>query len=90
MVERRIHPRRRSGCKICLSNKHFGPVKGRVTNLSDSGVFVEALTASDFTTGMLFSAVIQDTDWDPTLPPLTMKVVRVVEDGIALEFVEQD
>ncbi|MFB9846774.1 PilZ domain-containing protein [Oceanisphaera arctica] len=87
MEDRRSHPRRKTVCKICLSNKHFGPVKGNIRNLSENGVFVEAVTTSDFSTGMLFAATVLDPDWDQTLPPLMMKVVRVETDGIALEFI---
>ncbi|GAA3705975.1 hypothetical protein GCM10022421_11170 [Oceanisphaera sediminis] len=55
--------------------------------MSESGVLVEVATSSDFSPGMLFEAKVLDPDWDQTLPPLMMKVVRVERDGIALEFI---
>ena len=87
MEDRRCHPRHKTICRICLSNEHFGPIKGYIRNLSESGVFVEGVTSSDFSLGMLLEATVLDSDWDQTLPPLMMKVVRVETDGIALEFI---
>jgi hypothetical protein len=86
MEDRRSQPRRNTLCRICLKNEHFGPIEGNIRNMSESGVFVEAVTPSDFSLGMLFAAKVLDSDWDQTLPPLMMKVVRIETDGIALEF----
>ena len=90
MENRRRHPRRKTTCRICLSNEHFGPIKGNIKNMSESGVFVDTITTSDFSVGMRLEAVILDPDWDQALPSLTMKVVRVEKDGIGLEFVGLD
>ncbi|MDX1267489.1 MAG: PilZ domain-containing protein [Oceanisphaera sp.] len=87
MEDRRYHPRRKMNCSICLSNEHFGPIKGNIRNMSENGVLVEVATSSDFSPGMLFEAKVLDPDWDQTLPPLMMKVVRVDKDDIALEFI---
>ncbi|WP_116475847.1 PilZ domain-containing protein [Zobellella maritima] len=88
MEDRRRHPRRKTTCKIRLSNEHFGPINGNIRDLSESGVFVEVATTSDFSRGMLLEAEVLDSDWDQTLPPLTMKVVRIETDGIGLEFAD--
>ncbi|GAA3551984.1 PilZ domain-containing protein [Zobellella aerophila] len=90
MEDRRRHPRRKTTCKIRLSNEHFGPIKGNIKDMSEGGVFVEAVTTSDFSVGMRLEAVILDSDWDQTLPSLTMKVVRIEANGIGLEFVGLD
>ncbi|MDX1268865.1 MAG: PilZ domain-containing protein [Oceanisphaera sp.] len=89
MEDRRSHPRRKTSCRICLSNEHFGPVNGNIRDMSENGVFVEAVTISDFSLGMLLEATVLEPDWDQTLPPLMMKVVRIETDGIALEFTVQ-
>jgi hypothetical protein len=86
MKDRRSHLRRNTLCRIGLSNEYFGPIEGNIINMSESGVFVAAVTPSDFSLGMLFKAKVLDPDWDQTLPPLMMKVVRIETDGIALEF----
>ncbi|WP_027857323.1 PilZ domain-containing protein [Marinobacterium jannaschii] len=88
MEERRLHPRFIPAYHILLWNHHFGRLSGKVLNMSDSGVFVHQITASDFSTGMLLEAEIIGSSWDNSLPSLTMRVIRVESSGIALEFVE--
>jgi len=90
MEERRHHPRFIPAYHILLWNHHFGRLSGKVRNMSESGVFVDQITASDFYTGMLLEAEIIGANWDNSLPSLTMQVVRVDDGGIALEFVELD
>ncbi|MFP2768216.1 PilZ domain-containing protein [Oceanisphaera sp. KMM 10153] len=87
MKDRRKDPRRKTNCRICLSNEYFGPIEGNISNMSEGGVLVEVVTASDFSLGMLFEAKVLDPDWDQTLPPLMMKVVRIDRNDIALEFI---
>ena len=88
MKERRQHSRHTPSYTIKLSHPTLGTVAGTVNNMSESGVFITTNSATGFSLQEWIEASITGTGWDQTLPSLTMEVVRVEPNGLALKFVE--
>ena len=88
MKDRRQHPRHTPGYTIKLSHPILGAVAGTVNNMSESGVFITTNAATYFSLQEWIEASITGADWDKALPSLTMEVVRIESNGLALKFVE--
>lgn len=91
---RRRHKRVRANYRIHLDLPgHGGSPKrwsGTITNMSEGGVFAVISPLPLFTLEMELDVQIVGPGWDKHMPPLSMRVVRVEEEGVALSFIEAE
>ena len=86
-IERRVHERTPLSTPVRITHPSFGAVVVRTKDISHGGVFVltgelEAVP----TIGTVIEGQVQDGVEDR--PIVKMKVVRIVPDGIGLQFLE--
>jgi len=80
--ERRAHPRTPYECLIKVSHESIGTVVVKTRDISDGGMFVITENIEIPPVGTIVDGQVQDGR------PIKMKVVRIVDEGIGLKFVE--
>ena len=86
MIEQRRHSRTPHPGKVRLWRKHFRRIQGQLKNMSEGGIYVEGISVGDIALNMFFEVKIIGEGWANDLPPLTMKVVRIDPQGVALQY----
>jgi hypothetical protein len=88
MNDKRNSLRKKSQLKVLISHPGQGRVVGRIRDMSDRGVFLDVYQSVLFECGQIVGArIIGDSGIDMN-PMLSMEIVRVELNGIALKFVE--
>lgn len=88
MKERRFYPREKAPYLVVLSHEELGKVVGRIVNMSNGGIFLEVDSSLGFYRSQLLKAKIIGEGWDPSMPSLAMRVVRLEAKGLVLQFDE--
>lgn len=88
MTERRTYPREKAPYLAVLTHEDLGKVVGRIVNMSNGGIFLEVDSKLGFYQSQLLKAKIIGEGWDPSMPSLAMRVVRLEDKGIVLQFDE--
>lgn len=85
MRENRAGPRTPMTCQVKISHPDFGELVANTRDISDGGIFLLTGSTQSFDLGSVLQGQVQLMGGDA--PVLNMKIVRVEDDGIALQFV---
>ena len=86
MENKRVHPRYPLSVDVKISHPDIGEKMVKTSNISDSGLFILVEPTTMPPIGEVVKGQVQNEHDD--MPVVKMKIVRMEDDGLGLQFIE--